>query len=106
MNTITYSLIMIVVLMLMTGILLPLIFQMTYYMVRGRRKLCSSNIAAETYPEITIIVPIRNENLDTILGLIDNILKLNYPKEYFEVIIVSDDAVSYTHLTLPTICSV
>jgi len=64
-------------------------------MVRGRRKLCSSNIAAETYPEITIIVPIRNENLDTILGLIDNILKLNYPKEYFEVIIVSDDERRY-----------
>ena len=59
--------------------------------------------------DITILVPFLNEekNLELLYSEISkSIKKFNF---IFEVLFVDDgstDPVSYTHLTLPTICSV
>ena len=43
----------------------------------------------ETYPEITVIIPVRNES-DTIVSCLESIARQDYPPDKFEVII-SDD---------------
>ena len=55
------------------------------------------------YKYITIIIPTHNSEKTLPLTL-ESIVKTIYDKKYVKVVIVDDysDAVSYTHLTLPT----
>ena len=53
----------------------------------------------ERYPKITLVVPAHNEEI-VIAQTAKAILELNYPQDKVELLLY---AVSYTHLTLPTI---
>ena len=69
----------------------------------------------EALPSVSVIVAAWNEET-VIERRLENLLALDYPRELLELVVASDDstdrthelveAVSYTHLTLPTICSV
>ncbi|MCS7369337.1 MAG: glycosyltransferase [archaeon GBS-70-058] len=43
------------------------------------------------YPKTTIIIPVRNEEAETIIELLEALSKQTYPKDKMEIIIVSDD---------------
>jgi len=76
----------------MVFVLLPLILQITYYMVKGKfRGENSTVIFREDLPSFTIIIPIYNEKIETLLNVVKDLVKQKYPKKLYEVIIVSDD---------------
>lgn len=43
------------------------------------------------FPYLSIIVPTKGESVDTITGLLDNLLEVDWDKHKLEVVIVSDD---------------
>ncbi len=72
-------------------------FHITYYWL-GKLKFKRSNTppkSIESFPLVTIIVPVKNEPLDVITRHLKSIVEQSYPKDKIEVIIVSDDEEEY-----------
>ena len=74
-----------------------ILFHVTYYWI-GRLKSRGEKLflrEIDSYPLVTVIVPIRNEPLDIIVRLLRSLVNQSYPKDKIEVIIVSDDKEDY-----------
>jgi len=60
--------------------------------IRGKyRKTEVIKTKLKEYPKTTIIIPVRNEETETIIKLLETLSKQTYPKDKMEIIIVSDD---------------
>jgi len=71
-----------------------MIIHVIYYWtgIRGRHeKTKTVKAKLKEYPKTTIIIPIRNEETETIIELLEAISRQTYPKDKMEIIIVSDD---------------
>ncbi len=76
----------------MVFILLPLILQIAYYMIKGKfRGEKSTIIFGKDLPSFTIIIPIYNEKMETLLSAVEDLARQKYPKKLYEIVIVSDD---------------
>ena len=76
----------------MVFVLLPLILQITYYVVKGKfRGKNSIAVFNKDMPSFTIIIPIYNEKAEILLSIVEDLVRQKYPKKLYEVIIVSDD---------------
>ncbi|MCD6114083.1 MAG: glycosyltransferase [Thermoprotei archaeon] len=81
-----------ILLIIMVFVLLPLILQITYYVVKGKfRGKNSTVVFNKDMPSFTIIIPIYNEKAETLLSIVEDLVRQKYPKKLYEVIIVSDD---------------
>ena len=81
-----------ILLIIMVFVLLPLILQITYYVVKGKfRGKNSTVVSNKDIPSFTIIIPIYNEKAETLLSIVEDLVRQKYPKKLYEVIIVSDD---------------
>lgn len=58
------------------------------------------------FPLLSIIVPTKGESIQTIKGLLNNLLQVDWDKEKLEIIIVSDDDEQYYNNLLSEISSV
>ena len=70
-------------------IVFGLYFLLMILLLVGWQKKPSSHERKLALATITVVVPFRNE-ANTIIQLIDDLAKLDYPGEYFEVILVND----------------
>jgi cellulose synthase/poly-beta-1,6-N-acetylglucosamine synthase-like glycosyltransferase len=74
---------------LFTGILFLLVFLENENMVRKKTK------RTKKYPKISVIIPAYNES-DNIVNSIKSVLRVDYPKDKVEVIVVDDDSIDDT----------
>ncbi|MBP1357181.1 MAG: glycosyltransferase family 2 protein [Sulfolobus sp.] len=77
--------------------ILPLIY-ILYHLILykfGSSVSFLKDLTLENYPYISIIVPIKNEPLELLQGLLNNLSELLWDKNKLEVIIVSDDTDDY-----------
>lgn len=52
------------------------------------------NFDLKSYPFVSIILPFYNEKFEEIYGTIDSLLKLDYPKKRYEIIVMDDGSSS------------
>lgn len=74
-----------------------ILFHVIYYWI-GRLKTCGKWVVLgelNSYPLVSIVVPVRNEPLDIIVRLLNSIVNQDYPRDKIEVLIVSDDDEDY-----------
>ncbi|WP_243676299.1 glycosyltransferase [Vulcanisaeta distributa] len=57
----------------------------------------ANTVPAHKLPFVSILIPIKNENIMTIERSLQAIASLNYPKELFEVLYISDDPEYYVN---------
>ncbi len=70
-----------------------LFFQLFYYYLGIKFKY--NKIEIKDFPYLSILVPAKGENVDTINGLIKNVLETTWDKSKIEIIIISDDSENY-----------
>ncbi|WP_243666537.1 glycosyltransferase [Vulcanisaeta sp. JCM 16159] len=56
-----------------------------------------NTVPAHKLPFVSILIPIKNENIMTIERSLQTIASLNYPRELFEVLYISDDPEYYVN---------
>ncbi|MGC8606568.1 MAG: glycosyltransferase [Vulcanisaeta sp.] len=68
-----------------------------YVKAYRRNNLSIKNIPVHKLPFVSILIPIKNENVLTIKRNLENIASLNYPRELLEVLYISDDPEYYVN---------
>ncbi|MCY0860367.1 MAG: glycosyltransferase family 2 protein [Sulfolobaceae archaeon] len=61
----------------------------------NKSTLFLNELRLDNYPTLSIIVPIKNEPVDLLQGLIDNLNEVEWDKKKLEIVIVSDDTEDY-----------
>ncbi len=70
-----------------------LFFQLLYYYMGTKFKY--NKVEIKDFPYLSVLVPTKGENVDTINDLIKNVLEADWDKSKIEIIIISDDRESY-----------
>ncbi|BCU67133.1 glycosyl transferase family 2 [Sulfolobales archaeon HS-7] len=66
-----------------------ILLQIGFYMLGLKNTINVKHVT--TLPSISVIMPIKNEDVNVIQGALNNIAELDYPKEKVELVIISDD---------------
>ncbi|MGC8583574.1 MAG: glycosyltransferase [Thermoproteus sp.] len=77
---------------------LILIIQFIIYfrkVARGAPRLSPPRLASADPPPISFIVPVKNEPLEVIAAMLTRFSDVDYPRDLFEVLVVSDDEPGY-----------
>ncbi|OYT60689.1 MAG: hypothetical protein B6U75_01020 [Desulfurococcales archaeon ex4484_217_1] len=86
---------MLLLLMLLSYIIfiIPFILQLIYFVtsIKKNSKPHGGKFIHATFPQVSILVPVRNEDPQLIVKLLRSISRLHYDKSKLEVIIISDD---------------
>ncbi|AAY80820.1 glycosyltransferase [Sulfolobus acidocaldarius] len=72
-----------------------IIYQIILYEISARKQINQEALKYSNLPVLSIIVPIKNEEISVIQGLLDNLSNLIWDKKKLEIIIVSDDNEDY-----------
>jgi len=71
--------------------LTTILYHVIYYW-KGKRRNDQISIKFNEKPEITILIPIKNEPVEIVNRVLKSLLKQTYPKEKMQIIIISDDS--------------
>ncbi len=74
---------------------LEVFFLITFFEERGKLGMKQKNTKLSYYPSVAIAVPCWNEE-KTVLGTIDSLLRLNYPKNRLQIFIIDDGSTDNT----------
>lgn len=65
------------------------------YLKQIRNRAYGSTIPKRSLPRVTVLIPVKNESMDTIIMQLRNLANLEYPRELLEVLFISDDTKEY-----------